>query len=132
VPIAMALARLRKKLDAEGVTRLIKNRHSRLYGFTPPGQARRTKSIMVRRREGEGAHWRGLAELRRDATGSARRTGCRGRWLPPADLPRLLHAARLARWRSIRAQRRRVGRARPRRAYSIGSVSMTAHAGARR
>jgi hypothetical protein len=69
VPIAMALARLRKKLDAEGVTRLIKNRHSRLYGFTPPGQARRTKSIMVRRREREGAHWRGLAELRRDATG---------------------------------------------------------------
>jgi hypothetical protein len=73
----MVLARLRKKLDAEGVTRLIKNRHSRLYGFTPPGQARRTKSIMARRRERKAAHRRALAELRRDPTGkrpSARST----------------------------------------------------------
>ena len=52
-PIAMALARLRKKLDAEGATRLSKNRHSRLYEFTPPGQTHRTKSIMARRREGK-------------------------------------------------------------------------------
>lgn len=68
MPIAVALARLRKKLDAEGVTRLRKNRRSRLYEFTPPGQARRTKSIMARRREGKAAHRRVLAELRRDAT----------------------------------------------------------------
>jgi hypothetical protein len=71
VPITMALARLWKKLHAEGVTRLSKNRHSRLYEFTPPGQARRAKSIMARRRERKGAHRRGLAELRRGATGEA-------------------------------------------------------------
>jgi hypothetical protein len=56
---------------------------------------------MARRREGKAAHQRGLAELRRDPTGKrpfelgAEGGGCR----------RLiyLHAARLARWRSIRA-----------------------------